>query len=261
MPPVTSTRFAARDCTTVFRLPHPDGDLGTWVVFNLGDVMSCGTRYPTPRPSFDVHLMPCWNPSGATLSVAENMAARRQLQDSLLVEIGPTAVGAFHQAELTYAEELLVIEGLSHRRAALLARQAGQAWFWHLSPVQPADWSPDALLLSRRSAQSGRVLDRSRVACVPLAARGCVRPDTQPTPGAVCVPAGGGWVGASIREAANWSADRDDLAAVLGCDLCHRQPATAQTPPSEIGSGKPAPSRLVQRRSFTGHAYRTARDG
>src|SRR4051794_33158207 len=81
----------------------------------------------------DVHVIPAWNPGGVPTSLGQNVAHREELEYDILAVGGVFAVGAVHAPTLAWAEEALVVRGLTDEVAAQVAAAHGQSALWHLT--------------------------------------------------------------------------------------------------------------------------------
>jgi hypothetical protein len=158
----------------------------------------------------DMHVIPAWNPGGVPTSVGQNVAHREELECDVLAVAGLFTVGAAHPPTLAWAEEVLVVRGLTDEVAAQVAATHCQPALWRLGPGR----------MTVLGVADAAPLAEVEVSATRLERLGCVMPRSQPEPDEVCVRAGGPWTSRSIHAAAYWTRDRNDLLAVLGCDVC-----------------------------------------
>jgi hypothetical protein len=168
----------------------------------------------------DVQVIPAWNPGGVSTSLGQNVAHREELEYDVLAAGGVFTVGAAHAPTLAWAEEVLVVRGLTDEVAAQVAATHGQPALWRFASGRMT------VLGSANAAPLAEVeVTATRVERLP-----CVMPRSQPEPDEVCIRAGGPWTSRSIHAAAYWTRDRNDLLAVLGCDVCGHGRRTGGVP-------------------------------
>src|SRR4051812_36391534 len=125
MPPPLTAELLATYRKNVLRISDPDDIDEVLLEVRAGD----DGDVPVP----DVHVIPAWNPGGLPTSIGRNVAHREELEYDVLAAGGVFAVGAAHAPTLAWAEEALVVRGLTDQVAAQVAAAHGHPALWHLT--------------------------------------------------------------------------------------------------------------------------------
>lgn len=184
------------------------------------DVVPAATGERSAATGYDsaVYVVTAWNPDGQPSTLTRNLELHRRMHADVQARGWDVREVATYDEDLRWAEQSLLMVGVDHAAASVLALEYAQPAFIQWTQTGVTMLAAGTGIAMTAPVPMSIIADTSP-ACPMRTIRG------QPQAEFVCRNPGGPWVSASIHESARWRHQREMLLSTIGCTVCHAAPA------------------------------------
>lgn len=163
-------------------------------------------------------VLSAWNPGGQPTTFADNLAHQDTLGRRVVSLGGVVTPASSHGADLSWAEQSLLVHGLHDPQVAALAAEFQQPAYLRWTAATLEVVTPDGVTRARSGWTSS-----------PVSPKVCPMLST-PQPDTVCSMHGGPWTTGSRDAGVAWAVHRSLLLATIGCGVCADGSERVDTP-------------------------------